>query len=147
MKSFLFSLSVLSLALGFATGCSLSRTSPRDMAKAGGIYGGLAGAGSGSLIGAVIPAGDVAASALLGTAVGIPAGAVVAYYAVSSENDRELSRLDRIIENNEDELQQKRLELIEMRRHVHDESALIRPDRSRRDSDLYIGATLGRIRP
>lgn len=147
MRSFLITFSILGLTLGFTTGCALSRTSPRDMAKAGGVYGGLAGAGSGALIGAVIPAGDVAASALLGTGVGIPAGAVVAYYAVSSENDRELSRLDRIIENNEDELQQTRLELIEMRRQVHDESALIRPDRSRRDSDLYIGATLGRTRP
>lgn len=147
MRSFLITFSILGLTLGFTTGCSLSRTSPRDMAKAGGVYGGLAGAGSGALIGAVIPAGDVAASALLGTGIGIPAGAVMAYYAVSSENERELSRLDGIIENNEDELQQKRLELIEMRRQVHDESALIRPDRSRRDSDLYIGATLGSTRP
>ncbi|MGA1191897.1 MAG: hypothetical protein ACO3XO_06415 [Bdellovibrionota bacterium] len=147
MKSLLFTFSILGLALGFTTGCGLSRTSPRDMAKAGSVYGGLAGAGSGALIGAAIPAGDIAASALLGTAVGIPAGAVVAYYAVSSENERELSRLDGIIERNKDELQQERLELIEMRRQVHDESALIRPDRSRRDSDLYIGATLGRTRP
>jgi hypothetical protein len=147
MKSLLFILSVLGLTVGFTTGCSLSRTSPRDMAKAGSAYGGLAGAGSGALIGAVIPAGDVAASALLGTAVGIPAGAVIAYYAVSSENERELSRLDGIIERNENELQQKRLELIEMRRQVHDESSLIRLDRSRRDSDLYIGPTLGRTRP
>lgn len=147
MKSLLFTLSILGLALGFMTGCTLSRTSPRDMAKAGSVYGGLAGAGSGALIGAVIPAGDVAASALLGTGVGIPVGAVMAYYAVSSENERELSRLDGIIERNEDDLQQKRLEIIEMRRQVYDESALIIPDRSRRDSDLYIGATLGRTRP
>lgn len=117
------------------------------MAKAGSVYGGLAGAGTGALVGVAIPAGDVAASALLGTAVGIPAGALVAYYAVSTENDRELNRLDGIIESNEVELQQKRLELIEMRRQVHDESALIKPNRSRRDSDMYTGATLGRTRP
>lgn len=147
MRRIISILVILALSIGFSTGCSLSRTSPRDMAKAGSVYGGLAGVGTGALVGAAIPAGDVAASALLGTAVGIPAGALVAYYAVSTENDRELNRLDGIIESNEVELQQKRLELIEMRRQVHDESALIKPDRSRRDSDMYTGATLGRTRP
>ena len=138
---------MLGLVLSFGTGCALSRTEPRDVAKVGAVRGGLAGAGTGVLIGAVIPAGDVAASALLGATIGAPAGALLAYYAVSSENDRELAKLDRAIDNNAEELRRKRLELIEMRRQVNDESALISPDPSRKVYDPFPGATLGRSRP
>jgi hypothetical protein len=63
------------LVAGFVSfssvGCSSSYTTP---VAVGGLGGAAAGAGTGAIIGAVIANGDVAASALMGGAIGLPVG-------------------------------------------------------------------------
>lgn len=130
------------LTVGIATattGCSSFHTKTLATGAAGGA---AAGAGTGAIIGALIANGDVAASALLGGAVGIPAGlAIAAVYDYHSEPSVQ-ERNAALIENNQQELYARQKELERMRQQITEES--MASDEWYYNSDYhYNGHTLG----
>jgi len=110
------------LTVGLATvmtGCSSFHA---DTLATGAAGGAAAGAGTGAIIGALIANGDVAASALLGGAVGIPAGlAIAAVYDYHSEPSVQ-ERNAALIESNQQELYARQRELERLRQEITEES-------------------------
>ena len=107
---------MLSLSLAVAsTGCSSFHS---ETLATGAVGGAAAGAGTGAIIGALIANGDVAASALLGGAVGIPVGlAIAAAYDYNSEPSvRERNAIK--LERNQRELYQRQKELDQLRNEI-----------------------------
>ncbi|MCB0328143.1 MAG: hypothetical protein KDD70_00730 [Bdellovibrionales bacterium] len=129
-------------AVFFFSSCGFNSTNPSHTATAGGLGGAVVGAGTGAIIGSVIANGDVGMSALLGAGIGLPAGALVGYYYTATANERELGRLDGILEANQEVIDAEEASLRELRRQVSDESFLVQPDSSYRE-ELYTGPTLG----
>ena len=114
----------------------------QDSAIAGGFGGAAVGAGTGAIIGAAITNGDVAASALLGGAIGAPIGVALAlmHYANSEEN-RKRTEMD-MIRQNQDILFEQERQLDILRRQVWEE----RPHFEfpvEQDEQPFGGATLG----
>ena len=132
----------IAISIGFLTSCGFNSTDPVHVSAAGGVAGAAAGAGTGAIIGSMISSGDVAASALLGTAIGLPVGALAGYYWVATENEREIATLDDTIERNAQEIELNELRLMEQRRRANDASFVIYPDSTTRE-ELYTGPTLG----
>lgn len=127
----LFSLSILS-------GCGAHT----DTLVQGGGIGVLAGAGTGAIVGAVISNGDVAASALLGGAIGLPAGLIVAaVYDYHSERSVRERKLDEIKENQAQIFARQR-EIDTMREEIRNEGPTGLPDESLRERE-YTGPTIG----
>ncbi|MCI5064207.1 hypothetical protein MRY87_00625 [bacterium] len=133
-------LGVLLLPLG---GCGFNSTKPTHAGAAGGVGGAAIGAGTGALVGSLISSGDVGASALLGTGIGFPAGAALAYTYVKAKNRAELARLDDAIEAGQAEIDAEEAALLELRREVMDQSHAIEPAPSRSTIEPYTGPTLG----
>ena len=136
--------SVLSIILAVGIcGCALS---PKDQAATNGaLVGTAAGAGTGAIIGASISDGDIAMSALLGGAIGLPVGALTAYYFYNQSERDELNENQLKIERNEDEILAEEGNLAAMRERVERESRGIELDPSRFDY-IYNGPTIGTYR-
>ena len=108
----------------------------------GGVSGGLAGAGTGAIVGAVIANGDVAASALLGGAVGIPVGiAIAAIYDYNSEQSVRERKKAAIAENQE-ELFARQREIDVLRDKVRGDGIVGNPSEELKDY-RYNGHTYG----
>ncbi len=108
----------------------------------GAVSGGLAGAGTGAIVGAVIANGDVAASALLGGAIGIPAGlAIAAIYDYNSELSVK-ERQQQLIMENQEELFARQREIDLLREKVRNEGPRGDPAEGLRDYQ-YDGHTYG----
>lgn len=134
---------VLTLCLGLASaplsGCSSFHAAPLAIGTAGGA---AAGAGTGALIGAVIANGDVAASALLGGAVGIPVGlALGALYDYNSEQSVS-ERKQAEMESNQKEIFSRQRELEMLREQLRNDAPGYRPADSQRHYH-YNGGTYG----
>jgi predicted lipid-binding transport protein (Tim44 family) len=110
-------------------------------APSGAFAGGLLGAGTGALIGAAISNGDVAASALLGTAVGIPAGIVTAIMVQKRSEASRRQRLQEEIERNQRSLKATENE-IAMRHRELLKRAPKGPTSLKKADPIYTGATL-----
>lgn len=136
---------VLSLAIitgvltGSLSGCSSFHAAPLAIGSVGGA---AAGAGTGALIGTVIANGDVAASALLGGAVGIPIGlALGALYDYNSE--KSVSERKRVeINANQDEIFARQRQLDTLREQLRNDTPGYSPPDSERQYH-YNGASFG----
>lgn len=125
-------------ACGVGTGTSASYTSTGVY---GGMMGAVVGAGTGAVAGALIANGDIGASTLLGTAIGVPVGVVssIAYRsyqenkAIDSRNDTILSNQQQIVETEN--------RLNKLREIVINESYQLKPD-GNAIAEQYDGADL-----
>jgi hypothetical protein len=120
-------------------GCSTFHAEPLAIGTVGGA---AAGAGTGALIGAVIANGDVAASALLGGAIGIPVGlALGALYDYNSEPSVQ-ERKEAEIRANQDEIFARQRELDALREELRNDSPGQNPSDAERHYH-YNGPTYG----
>ena len=142
-RSFLPSILVIAvLALG--TGCSegVNTSDPVHGGAVGGLGGGVLGAGTGALVGAMISNGDIGASALLGTAIGVPLGVAAGVYYVYSQQEDEIDRLENEIYSNKQTILQKQAQIDELRRQAVEDSHEIAPDKTLSDH-IYTAPSIG----
>jgi hypothetical protein len=130
----------LSLIVAVSTSaCSSSYTTP---VAVGGLGGAALGAGTGALVGTVIANGDVAASALMGGAIGLPVGlAVGAIYHYNSE-EKVAERKGEVIKRNQEEIFARQRELESLRDELKNESFAGNPAEANRQYH-FSGETLG----
>ncbi len=135
---------ILSLVLGISCAASFSACSSFHSAPPlyGAVGGAAVGAGTGALIGTVIANGDVAASALLGGAVGIPVGiALAVLYDYNSEPSVQ-ERNDVVIQQNQQEIFSRQRELDALREELRNDTPSYNPS----EQDRYYhhsGETFG----
>lgn len=129
------------VALGLLTGCSISEKTADNVLLGGGA-GGVLGAGTGAAIGATIAHGDMASSALLGGAVGIPVGIVAAIVIQDMAENAEINGNAELIADNRDEIRHTQEQLDEYREKLDIETEEIIPDSSLREY-RYTGPSLG----
>lgn len=123
-------------ACGLVGGNSTTQTT-----VAGGAGGAAIGAGIGALVGTVMSNGDVWASAQLGTAIGAPAGALIAYsYRINKENG-EIEKRNKTILDNYDEIQITQDQLNQMEAEIMSDVSELEPTTIQ--SSYYIGPTIG----
>jgi hypothetical protein len=121
------------------SGCSSSYTAP---VAVGGVSGAAAGAGTGAIVGAVIANGDVAASALMGGAIGLPVGlALGALYHYNSDV-KVAERKGEIIRRNQEEIFARQREIDALRDDVKNEGYQGNPPETQRHYH-FNGNTLG----
>ena len=108
----------------------------------GSVGGAAVGAGTGAIIGSVISGGDVAASALLGGAIGLPvglaAGMIYDYY--SQDTIREIKIED--IKNNQREILARQREIDSLREEIKSDIPDGNPPSDRQEY-RYMGPSLG----
>ncbi len=120
-------------------GCSAFQAAPL---ASGGVAGAAAGAGTGALVGTLIANGDVAASALLGGAIGLPVGlALGAVYHYNSEPSVRERKMEQI-EKNEDEIFSRQRELDALREDLRSDTPQSNPLDAERHYH-YNGNTFG----
>lgn len=125
-------------------GCSTSNSQTGNTAI-GGVGGAVAGAGLGAGIGAIIANGDIGASALLGTAIGLPVGLAVGYYYSETVEARELAVYENQVNDNHQEITDNQRRIEQLREELRDEGRAIQPDEHLRDY-YYTGASIGTYR-
>lgn len=139
LKRCVFSLFIGTALVVSSTGCSSSYTAPVGV---GGVGGAAAGAGTGAIIGAVIANGDVAASALMGGAIGLPVGlALGALYHYNSEQKVSERKSD-LIRLNQEEIFARQRELDALREDLRNDTYQGNPPESQRQYH-YNGNTFG----
>ena len=126
------------------TGCtSFYSLSPyTQAASVGGLAGGTIGAGTGALVGSLISNGNVGQSALLGTAIGIPAGIALGLGYQYYEEEREIGDNNEIIEQNHDYIVSRQAEIDRIRGALKDESFEVKPNENRKEY-IYTGPSIG----
>ena len=125
--------------LSSTSGCSSFHATPLAVGTVGGA---AAGAGTGAIVGALIANGDVAASALLGGAVGIPIGlALGALYDYNSEQSVQ-ARYQAEINANQEEIFARQRDLDALREQLRDQTPGYNPNDANRQYH-YNGATFG----
>lgn len=131
-------LTILASSSVLLAGCGASTSS----LTWGGVGGAAAGAGTGAIIGSVIANGDIAASALLGGAIGLPVGialgAIIDYHSDSRVAERKHIQ----IEKNTAEIYARQRKLDELRNEIRDAGPSGNPPNIRRQYQ-YEGETLG----
>lgn len=138
-KRLLYTVLVSGIAASTLSGCSTFHAEPLMIGTVGGA---AAGAGTGALVGALIANGDVAASALLGGAVGIPVGlALGALYDYNSEPSVQ-ERKEAEIRANQDEIFARQRELDALREELRNDSPGQNPPDEERHYH-YNGPTFG----
>jgi hypothetical protein len=142
MKSFrkvILTLALAGVLSSSLSGCSVFQAAP---VAAGGVSGAAVGAGTGALVGTLIANGDVAASALLGGAIGIPVGlALGAVYHYNSEPSvRERKSVE--INANQDEIYSRQRELDALREDLRNDTPQHNPPDPERHYH-YNGPTYG----
>lgn len=129
-------------------GCIGSSNAPQVTTAGAAVGGGLLGASAGAIAGALISNGDIAKSALLGGALGIPA-AIALTLLLNSGSETDPARIDRepIIKANEEKIFQRERDLVTLREQVVGESPdydFEYSDRGDRiDGAIYNGHTQG----
>ncbi len=131
------------VAAALLQACAAS--SSDDAALVGGVTGAAVGAGTGALIGSAMSNGSVGKSALVGGAIGIPAGIVVGVAVHEIGQARERNSLDSAVERNSNRIRQNQEEIEEIRSDVIEEQGTIRVDDSRAGY-AYDGPTIGNPR-
>lgn len=138
-RRFLYTVMVSGVAVTSFSGCSTFHAEPLVIGTLGGA---AAGAGTGALVGALIANGDVAASALLGGAVGIPVGlALGALYDYNSELSVQ-ERKEVEIRANQDDIFARQRELDALREELRNDSPGQNPPDAERHYH-YNGPTYG----
>ena len=131
-------ITILALSSVLVSGCGVSSQS----LAYGGIGGAAAGAGTGAIIGSVIANGDVATSALLGGAIGIPVGialgAIIDYHSDARVQERQVAKIQR----NQAEIYDRQRKLDRLREEIRDDGPTGNPPAEYRRYE-YDGNTLG----
>lgn len=140
MKRFWLS-SIMTVVL---TGCgSFYGASPYVQAGAvGGLAGGAAGAGTGAIVGSLISNGNVGQSALLGTAIGVPAGIALGVGYQYYKEEAEIDANNEVIEQNHDYIVSRQTEIDRLRNALVDESFRIKTN-EKRQANTYTGPSIG----
>lgn len=127
----------------FSTAVATSGCGMHAAPLATGAVGGSAlGAGTGAIIGAVIANGDIASSALLGGAIGLPVGlAIAAAYDYNSERTIQEAK-DSDIRRNQSELLARQRYIDELREELRSDSPAGNPAEERQEYQ-YMGPSLG----
>jgi hypothetical protein len=127
------------LSTGVLTsGCGM-HAAPLATGAAGGT---ALGAGTGAIIGAVIANGDIASSALLGGAIGLPVGlAIAAAYDYNSERTIQEAK-DSDIRRNQSEILARQRYIDELREEIRADSPSGNPAEERQEY-RYMGPSLG----
>lgn len=108
----------------------------------GAVGGSALGAGTGAIIGAVIANGDIASSALLGGAIGLPVGlAIAAAYDYNSERTIQEAK-DSDIRRNQRELMARQRYIDELREELRSDAPSGNPAEERQEY-RYMGPSLG----
>lgn len=116
---------VTTASILWLSACAPAGTNIYQDTAVGGLGAAAIGAATGSAIGAIIKNGDIAKSALLGTAIAVPIGMVAgATYSTYSEN-AQISENNELIQKNHAELVAREHELEEMRRSIKDDSDIL----------------------
>ena len=132
-----FATAFLSTAV-LTSGCGM-HAAPLAAGAAGGS---ALGAGTGAIIGAVIANGDIASSALLGGAIGLPVGlAIAAVYDYNSERTIQEAKNDDIRRNQREILARQRY-IDELREEIRSDSPAGNPLEERQEY-RYMGPSLG----
>lgn len=124
-------------------GCAVSNSPAADYTIAG-VGGGAVGAGTGALIGAAISNGDVGASALLGGAIGIPAGILLNYLILrdaKAQKESERDTLRRAVQRNQERIEERERLLDDEWERLRNSSPRVRTDEL--PADVYMGPTMG----
>jgi len=108
----------------------------------GALGGTAAGAGTGAIIGAVIANGDIATSALLGGAIGLPVGIALGAYLDYNSDARVSERKVAQIQKNAAELYARQRKLEDLRDRIRDDGPTGNPPESDRRY-YYNGPTHG----
>lgn len=127
--------------ISMASCSTLKREAGKDPVTDG-LVGGLAGATAGGLTGAVIANGDVAASALLGAGIGVPAGILMGMAYQWYFVERVYERNKDVLEENEMTLARNRAIIEEYRKELMAEADNFQPDPEKKEY-LYSGPSLG----
>jgi uncharacterized membrane protein YebE (DUF533 family) len=130
-----------SVAAAILCGCSMSERSQQH-ALVGGAAGTVVGAGTGAAVGAAIANGDIATSALLGGAIGLPIGIVAGLAFQNMEEQSEINQNDSRIRANQSRIQSTQKEIEDYREKLLAESNDIEIDESKGEHK-YIGPSLG----
>lgn len=126
----------LTLVCVFLTSACATRT------QTGGLFGTVVGVGAGALVGTLLSRGDVAASALLGGAVGLPVGLLIGYYAQKEADEKsENKKVDRYM-NNQRGIVEREREIDSIRDEVLRDSPTGEPDDAG-TARIYKGRVLG----
>ncbi len=108
----------------------------------GAVFGTIAGVGTGALVGTLLSRGDVAASALLGGAIGLPVGLMIGYHLEQKAAESvEQTKVNKYM-NNQDRIYKREREIEALREEVVGDSPVYESD----DAEavrLYKGQTLG----
>jgi hypothetical protein len=108
----------------------------------GAVGGAALGAGTGAIIGSVIANGDIAASALLGGGIGLPAGLLIAaIYDYNSERSVRERKMD-VIKANQEQIFNRQREIDALREEIRNDGPIGNPPEELREY-RYDGATLG----
>lgn len=134
-KNFLSLVVASSIAV---SGCGLSAES----LGWGALGGTAAGAGTGAIIGAVIANGDIATSALLGGAIGLPVGIALGAYLDYNSDSRVSERKVAQIQKNSAEIYARQRKLEDLRDRIRDDGPTGNPPESDRRY-YYNGPTHG----
>lgn len=137
------SLKILSLLLCLNfTGCATFYDPYFESGAVGGLVGAGVGAGGGALVGSAIANGDVAMSALLGGAVGLPLGILAGVAYRSHQEKSELEKNDEIIRTNYEYIMARQMEIDRLHEALTEDSFRILPNKELR-SEIYTGSTIG----
>ena len=133
----------LILLAAVSSGC-ISHEPYNDLAWGvnGGIAGGAIGAGTGAIIGASITDGVVGSSALLGTAIGVPAGIILAVGYAEYQKGAELRDARGQVEDNEALIEQRNQQIEQLRRELNEETFAAQTSGDGESERLYPGPTL-----
>jgi len=122
--------------LSSMTGCAATPTLWET-----GLAGGALGAGTGAIVGNIIQDGNVAASAGLGLAIGLPAGLAIGQYYVQRLEEQKLAQEKQTIRDRQQEIFDNERNLDALRNEIRGDS-VIELDRDRRNVQ-FDGETLG----
>jgi hypothetical protein len=140
MNKSILSLLICCVAV-LSSGCSSSAFHAKPLAI-GTVGGAAAGAGTGAIVGALIANGDIAASAMLGGAIGVPVGLAIGmvydYYSERSISERNAVEIQR----NQVEIYKRQRELDDLREQIRRDSPNANPPESDRYYH-YNGPTYG----
>jgi phage tail tape-measure protein len=140
MNKSILSVLVFCIAI-LSSGCSSSVFHAKPLAYGAG-GGAVAGAGTGAIVGALIANGDIAASAMLGGAIGIPVGLAIGM-AYDYYSDQTLSEKNAVeIQKNQIEIYKRQRELDNLREQIRNDGPTGNPSESDRYYH-YNGNTYG----
>ena len=132
---------LITAAVLLGIGCSASQETQENTLWGAGV-GTVVGAGAGAAVGATIANGDIAMSALLGGAVGLPVGIVVGLAYQSVKENKQIKANASQIRGNQARIRQTQSQLDTYREKLDMDTAEITPDESEAEY-RYEGPSLG----